>query len=261
MILISHFWNERALMPYWVGHHLGLVDHAVLLDYDSDDGSAEIVRTMAPTWEIRKSRNRTFDHVAVNEEVMDVEREFKSEWKIALNTTEFLMACDLQERLARLDDVIGILPRGATVVDRWEDRALPLDNTPLVLQRGTNGEWDTWGRSRLIHRCETGAYGPGRHTTGVKSIFYHDFMTLWFAWSPYSKIRERKLKIKTRIPDGHIVAGHGTPHGVQDLEIDTRYAMATEKSYGLMGNERYAEQFARLKKLQTGRHSPIMRWE
>ena len=76
LTLISHFWNEEFLLPYWLRHHYPLFDHGVLLDYASTDQSVEIIRALAPRWEVRPSRNQWFDARDADAEVMEVEREF-----------------------------------------------------------------------------------------------------------------------------------------------------------------------------------------
>src|SRR6516164_5807036 len=52
LTLISHFWNEEFLLPYWLRHHLPLFDHGVLIDYTSTDRSVEIIHELAPHWEV-----------------------------------------------------------------------------------------------------------------------------------------------------------------------------------------------------------------
>src|SRR4051812_48551649 len=95
LTVISHFWNEEFLLPYWLKHHYPLFDHGVLIDYASTDRSAEIIHELAPQWEVRSSANVWFDARDVDAEVMAVEREFNG-WKVALNTTEFLLCPDLR---------------------------------------------------------------------------------------------------------------------------------------------------------------------
>src|SRR5207247_662034 len=96
--LISHFWNEEFLFPYWLRHHYAMFDRGVLIDYASTDRSRQIIQELAPAWEIRPSANKWFDARDVDEEVMAIEREFDG-WKIVLNTTEFLLCEDLRQFL------------------------------------------------------------------------------------------------------------------------------------------------------------------
>src|SRR5262249_9567397 len=98
LTVISHFRNEEIYLPYWLSHHTTLFDHGILIDYDSTDRSAEIIRTLAPSWEIRPSRNRLFHSLSVDAEIMDIERTI-SGWKMCLNATEFVIHYDLKQFL------------------------------------------------------------------------------------------------------------------------------------------------------------------
>ena len=46
--VITHFWNEEILLPYWLKHHLELFDHGILINYRSTDKSVEIIKELAP---------------------------------------------------------------------------------------------------------------------------------------------------------------------------------------------------------------------
>ena len=94
-VIISHFWNEEVLLPLWLQHHVALFDHGVLINYASTDRSCDIIRSIAPHWEIRASKNEMFGARACDAEVMAVEEEFEC-WKMVLNTTEFLLVDDLR---------------------------------------------------------------------------------------------------------------------------------------------------------------------
>ena len=89
--LISHFYNEAYLLPWWLKHHKEYFDHGIMIDYHSTDNSRKIIERICPTWEIITTRNERFEAVSVDAEVMDIESSVES-WKITLNTTEFLVS-------------------------------------------------------------------------------------------------------------------------------------------------------------------------
>ena len=61
VMLVSHFYNEALLLPLFIRHHAPLFDHAVLIDYNSTDGSADIVREQAPaSWTVVNSSESSF---------------------------------------------------------------------------------------------------------------------------------------------------------------------------------------------------------
>ena len=71
--IISHFYNEEYLLPFWLKHHSKMFDHGILIDYNSTDRSVDIIREICPTWEIIDSRNELFDAVLIDKEVEDIE--------------------------------------------------------------------------------------------------------------------------------------------------------------------------------------------
>jgi len=89
--VITHFFNEEYLLPWWLKHHLKLFDHGILIDHGSTDNSADICRQLAPDWKLVKSRLTEFDAWLTDFEVMNFELQI-SGWKIVLNTTEFVIA-------------------------------------------------------------------------------------------------------------------------------------------------------------------------
>ena len=61
VMLITHFYNEEFLLPYWIRHHASMFDHAVLIDYGSTDNSRQIIQDLAPsTWSVILSKNKKF---------------------------------------------------------------------------------------------------------------------------------------------------------------------------------------------------------
>lgn len=83
--LISHFWNEEFLLPFWLRHHRDIFDRGVLVDHQSDDRSLEIVRDMVPSWRVIKSKNQTFDATDLWKEMQAVEAEI-SGWNMVAAT-------------------------------------------------------------------------------------------------------------------------------------------------------------------------------
>ena len=57
--VISHFYNEEYLLPWWLMHHTKIFDHGILINRGSTDRSVEICKLFAPTgkYEIQDSLN------------------------------------------------------------------------------------------------------------------------------------------------------------------------------------------------------------
>lgn len=88
--IISHFYNEEYLLPWWLNHHKKFFDHGILIDYQSTDESCNIIKEICPKWLIIPSRNKYFDSAIIDKEVSRIESRVNG-WKICLNTTEFLV--------------------------------------------------------------------------------------------------------------------------------------------------------------------------
>ena len=59
--MVSHFYNEELMMPYWVLHHAHMFDEVVVIDHRSTDKSAQIFREYAPTsWRSGEYDTRVF---------------------------------------------------------------------------------------------------------------------------------------------------------------------------------------------------------
>jgi YD repeat-containing protein len=236
LTLISHFWDEEFLLPYWLRHHYPLFDHGVLLDYASADRSRDIIRQLAPRWEVRASANAWFDAQDCDREVMAAERE-ASGWKVVLNTTEFLLADDLA-RLVRHRErdrpgVAGIWPFDLTMVDPVAERDRAVTAAPLYLQKYW-GYHSGGGRSRLLHRQPDGRYVPGRHASGVTpKVLDEALFVLWFGWCPIRYVRERKLRIQTRVSPRDRAIGLGHHHFVSPERLEQLYLHEAGKAYDL----------------------------
>lgn len=88
--VITHFYNEEYLLPWWLEHHKKHFDFGILIDYHSTDRSVEICREICPNWQVVTSMHMYFDAAACDYEVMFYERQLQG-WRIALTTTEFLV--------------------------------------------------------------------------------------------------------------------------------------------------------------------------
>jgi hypothetical protein len=241
LTLISHFWNEEFLLPYWLRHHVPLFDHGILFDYASSDRSAEIVRQLAPGWEVRPSGNEWFEARAADAEVMAAERE-RPGWKIVLNTTEFVLCPDLALFVRWLEkyrpDIQGVWGFDLVLVDRLEERDAEVTAAPLHLQRHC-GYHPGGERSRLLHRAPDGRYHVGRHKSDrVAKVPDDSFFVLWLGWSPMRYVRGRKLQIQQRIPPRDRALGLGRQHLVTAESLEAAYQQEAAKAYDLL--ERHA---------------------
>ncbi len=220
--LISHFFNEEYLLPWWLKHHVPMFDYGILIDYSSTDNSVDICRHFAPHWRVVRSQNLVFDAVSIDFEVQQYEAGLPG-WKIALNTTEFLCGADLSklEMLIESQQLTGCYFENAVMVDAFPEQA-PNPDLPLVEQKFhgfMNTDPDN-NHGRLYHRGTIGGYMPGRHRSflphlaiaqGLGTIF-------WYSMSPWTEpFIRRKLQIQTRLSNHDRRANWGSHH-VTDAE-------------------------------------------
>jgi hypothetical protein len=252
-VVISHFFNEAYLLPWWLRHHREIFDHGVLIDYHSSDASVEICRELVPHWEIVTSENATFAALLCDFEVMKHEQRFPDAWKLALNTTEFFAAPGLakMERLMTQHDLVGARIPGAVMVDTDPDNP-PDPGQPLVTQKA-NGIWEdeidfqslaipglTFAtRSRLYHRYAIGAYTPGRHGSHLprQCNGSRDLGSIrWYGFSPWSNaFKSRKLQISTKRDSFDVKNGFGAQHQADIAELDGRWSKLAPLS-GILRN-------------------------
>lgn len=255
MYLISHFLNEELLLPYWLRHHIPMFDHGIMVDYGSTDASLEIIRQLAPHWEIRRTQVQEFREPQVGQEIQQIEAELPhGSWKTVLNTTEFLVCPDLRQFVQRFDREFPSLPgfraTGVVMVDSEEEQYRPLTDDALLLQR-THGIMEQQGyrnvvtgrygpsRCRFIHRLAAGGYRTGRHTTvyqyelspidekykpGLQirndwSGIHPEIFVCWFGrYCPFEAIKKRVAYFDFHIPRESFL-GRQIPASPNDLSL------------------------------------------
>ena len=251
-VVISHFFNEAYLLPWWLKHHREIFDHGVLIDWNSTDGSADICRELAPDWEVVRSENSHFAAILCDFEVMKHESRFPGAWKIALNTTEFLIAPSLShmEDMMQRHDLTGVRMPGAIMVDTTPHEA-PDPSLPLTQQKCC-GIWEETfdfknstipglqfpTRNRLYHRYAIGAYTPGRHSSHLpgQCAGNRELGAIWwYGFSPWTgAFKARKAQIGTRRDSFDKKHGFGAQHEAAAAELDARWSKLCATSIPLL---------------------------
>ena len=229
--LISHFYNEEMLLPYWIRHHKDLFDQAILINHASTDSSVDIIKSMAPNWKVIDSSLQEFDALMTDFEVQKIEEQTAG-WKVCLNTTEFLLG-PLKDTIERSEGlgVKSIYPRAMIMVDEEPEKKLST-NISLIEQkpRGIPDSiiynfiirrslrqllkglfkpgWRHVGRSRLIHCNRIAGYNVGRHSWVHQAKPIDDLTICWFGFSPWTQEGiDRKLGIQKKLPKSNLTWG------------------------------------------------------
>jgi hypothetical protein len=250
LTLLNHFYNERLMMPYFLRHHVPLFDHGIMIDYGSDDGTVEIIKELAPTWEVRPSRNKYFHAVEIDQEVMAIEDTIPG-WKVCLNTTEFILHRDLRGFLAGAGDHRCFGMRQAILFDRPEDIDNEVTDGPLFFQKryGYIGDLGQRGRGpRFLHNHGNGVYAPGRHSTSHHWVENRDLLIAWFGLCPRKWMAERRGGQRKKIDPPTMPNGLGFHLFWDDDTYENFFKHKVREPYGdLFQNPEYTRVLDRLR--------------
>lgn len=219
--LLSHFWNEGYLLPWWVKHHREMFDEAILINWGSTDDSVKQIKRHAPkNWKIVQTKwnlplhDGTSFACALDEEIMQYESSL-SGWRTCLNTTEFLLGNinkatgGIQEEHQTMVGCIamlewnpdGILDRKRYLWDQcWTGRDCRKDTT--MHERAP--------RSMHNHPVR---YTPGRHFFPPAEQLNKNLVILHYANCIASQgMLKRRLQIQHRITNFDRSVGFGIHH-------------------------------------------------
>jgi hypothetical protein len=216
--IVTHFYNEEYLLPWWLTHHKKYFDHGVLINYASTDRSVEIIKDICPSWEIIDSVNKVFDAERIEAEVIDIEKRTEG-WKLCLNTTEFIVGdFSILEQPSPQEYIMPC----ALMVDNEPDN-VPLYTVPLVKQKYYGIFPTTVRRPRKIHCKQYESYPLGRHYDH-EAVSTDKLKVLWYGYSPFTdeQIR-RKLQIQNRIPEKDKQRGFGAEHLTTKEKLFAQY--------------------------------------
>jgi hypothetical protein len=175
--VITHFYNEEYLLPWWLEHHKKYFDFGILIDYRSTDRSVEICKEICPHWQVHTSVNSEFDALNCDLEVMCYERHIQG-YRIALTTTEFLVGNVDSLFLDTTARVQWYIP--GIRFTQWSPYG-SLDTKKLLweqLHNGVHYNTDPWAHQcRSLHNFNDIKYDLGRHclphNTEAACVFHY----------------------------------------------------------------------------------------
>lgn len=223
--VITHFYNEEYLLPWWLEHHKKYFDFGVLINYHSTDRSVEICKDICPHWQVLDSMNTYFDAEKCDYEVMFYERQLQG-WRIALTTTEFLVG-DIEKLTVDTNDRQQYFIPGIRFT-KW-DPLESLDTTkPLweQIKTGINYKNDPIAHQcRSLHNFNDIQYPIGRHytpyTTEDALVFHYAHCIIG------APLVRRRLQIQHKISDRDKNLGIGNHHYLDNngLSFNKMYEM------------------------------------
>jgi len=240
-ILISHFYNEDALLTQWIRHHASMFDCAVLINHKSTDASVAVARREMPeSWNIVDTWLPDFCAMNTDIEVAGYENSFSNnDWRLALTTTEFLFAAGFRRRENRVFTNLGsadaIRISSVSLIDSEQSRINP--SASILQQRSKyyfkedSGEEPTEEErylgnhyNRFMHRTRTmtNPYVLGRHQFRFPSVDKPLYI-MKLLYSPYPEFYARKLQIRNRMAQSNIDEKWGFQHMMDFEEMRTKY--------------------------------------
>ena len=227
--ILSHFYNEEYLLPYWLKHHRNYFDHGIMIDYASTDNSVDIIKTLCPNWRVVSSKNLHFEATSVDKEVYEYEKEITG-YRICLNTTEFLLGNFniLKENKNEHQLIIPV----NYMVD-MPDTAFT-DIKEDILKERTFGiphkKNPNIRACRSMHNYNVdylNTSGVGRHFSNPNT---NDFMIFYYGFCPMNEnIIKRKLQMSLKFPPKPNVLSN-VKHILNDLisRMDESYQKESE---------------------------------
>jgi hypothetical protein len=223
--VITHFYNEEYLLPWWLEHHKKYFDFGILIDYATTDNSVSIIKEICPHWQILPSGNAEFDSNLLDREIEFYERQITG-WRIALTVTEFLVGnvnSLFVDTKARMQWYIpGIR------FTSWNPEGTLDKNLPLWKQIYTGVHYNTdpiAHQCRSLHNFNDIQYAPGRHylphNTEDACIFHYAHCIIG------KSMVNRRLQIQHKVSKSDKEQNLGSHHYYDSngLNIDNLYHM------------------------------------
>lgn len=200
-VILTHFYNEEYLLPWWLEHHKKYFPFGICVDYGSTDRSVEIIKKICPHYEIFPSKFGHFDSHLLEYEMMYYERQVQG-WRISIPVTEFLVGnlnTLMSNTTERKQWIIPSLIFGEFNPSGYLDPNKKLWEQIFNGCHYQNTQIPRAWQCRSLHNYNDIFYMPGRHysneNTDLAMIFKYSNVLVG---EPMIK---RKLQIQTKISD------------------------------------------------------------
>ena len=252
--VITHFYNEEYMLPWWINHHKKLFDYGIMINHGSTDRSLDICKQMCPhNWKIVDTCISEFKTEYIDHEVKFYESTVDG-FKAVLTLTEFFMTpMPLDHLNARIvyNDSKYMKTIGVCMVDMFPTE-LPDYNQPLFAQKHhgmITGYTDPLNMhrpdtykdlyGRFYHNDRYGKYAPGRHWLTIDDKIYNaqDVFILKYKYSPWNESSiNRIMQFTSKITMDDLQRGLCTPHMLVSEEHWSLYNYFRQTAYDLKDN-------------------------
>jgi len=237
--IITHFYNEDYLLPWWLEHHKNMFDMGICIDYGSTDNSVKIIKEICPHWQILPSGFDHFDAENCDWEVEFYERQI-SGYRIALTVTEFLVG-DLDKLIldtsARVQWYIPCVRFTDWNLEGKLDRNLPLWEQ---LKTGIDYRKDPLANQcRSLHNFNDIKYTTGRHympfNTEDCAIFHYAHCITG------TPMLQRRLQIQYKMSERDKEKKLGSHHFFDENGLNVLNLELMQKTWLSVGSEDLSE--------------------
>ena len=87
--LITHIFNEEFLLPFFIKQHINKFDRVIVIDFQSTDRSQEIIRSLAPDWEIIIWPKENFNDIELTAFILDLEKSLVGPRMVSMAPSQF----------------------------------------------------------------------------------------------------------------------------------------------------------------------------
>jgi len=201
--IISHFYNEEYLLPWWLSHHKKFFDHGILINYHSTDNSVNIIKEICPEWTIVNTKNKYFESKYIDREILEYEYKIDG-WKMCLNTTEFLIGdYSILDNLISgyqlllgnyvfVDSNLSYLDTNKPIYDQINNGYVSKDDDHSKLGYGFRSHRSIHSKS-IYYPSEGGRHFGGKRSTNNLVIFYYAYLI------GIQEIIARKIQIQDKM--------------------------------------------------------------
>jgi hypothetical protein len=249
--VITHFYNEEYLLPWWIDHHKKIFDNGIMINHNSNDRSVEICKELCPPhWRIVDSRNNNFDAHACDCEVKDYESTVEG-FKLTLTVTEFLLTPMSLEDINKkyFIDYQYLKTFGVCMVDIFTDEIPSYDKSLIKQKHHGIIENNIFEHNvgRYYHNQPYGDYDAGRHYLNnyYNTIVTNEIFVLKYKFSPWNEsMLQRMEQIGPRVPHSDLSRGWGSFHTLPRQNfINDYYNTFLEKTHDLTENVTFKAAF------------------
>lgn len=265
--VITHFYNEEYILPWWINHHKKLFDYGIMINHGSTDRSIEICKQMCPhNWKIVDTCISEFRTEYIDHEVKFYENTVEGS-KMVLTMTEFLMTpMSLDDLNARMKqhDTNYMKTIGVCMVDSFPHE-IPTYSQSLISQKHYGmitgyidplnyNEPDSYKTmyGRFYHNDRYGKYAPGRHwlvgkeenQRGDEGYKAEDVFVLKYKYSPWNAATiKRIMQFSSKITMWDLERGLCTPHMLVEDEHNSMYNFLNRTAYDLRNDPAFLNAF------------------